>query len=35
MVNAQQREHVLTQIDEAVMAGATVLTGGDGNHKTS
>ena len=33
MVNAQQRKHVLTQIDDAVMAGATVLTGGDGNHK--
>ena len=33
MVNAKQREHVLAQIDEAVTAGATVLTGADGNHK--
>ncbi len=32
MVNAQQRDHVLAQIDAAVGAGATVLTGGDGHH---
>lgn len=32
MVNAGQRDHVLAQIDSAVTAGATVLTGGDGHH---
>lgn len=32
MVNARQRDHVLAQIDAAVGAGATVLTGGDGHH---
>jgi acyl-CoA reductase-like NAD-dependent aldehyde dehydrogenase len=32
MVNVQQRDHVLAQIDAAVGAGATVLTGGEGHH---
>jgi len=32
MVNVQQRDHVLAQIDAAVGAGATVLTGGAGHH---
>ena len=32
MVNAQQRDHVLAQVDAAVAAGATVLTGGEGHH---
>jgi succinate-semialdehyde dehydrogenase/glutarate-semialdehyde dehydrogenase len=32
MVNATQRDHVLAQIDAAVSAGATVLTGGTGHH---
>lgn len=31
MVNARQRDHVLRQIDDAVAAGATVLTGGSGH----
>jgi acyl-CoA reductase-like NAD-dependent aldehyde dehydrogenase len=31
MVNARQRDHVLRQIDAAVAAGATVLTGGSGH----
>jgi succinate-semialdehyde dehydrogenase/glutarate-semialdehyde dehydrogenase len=31
MVNARQRDHVLAQIDAAVLAGATVLTGGEGH----
>lgn len=32
MVNARQRDHVLSQIDSAVGAGATVLAGGQGHH---
>jgi acyl-CoA reductase-like NAD-dependent aldehyde dehydrogenase len=32
MVNAQQRDHVLAQVDAAVSAGATVLAGGEGHH---
>ena len=32
MVNAQQRDHVLKQIDEAVEEGATVAYGGSGHH---
>ena len=32
MVNTQQRDHVLTQLDEAVTRGARVLTGGSGHH---
>ena len=32
MVNARQRDHVLAQVDAAVAAGATVLTGGEGHH---
>jgi len=32
MVNAGQRDHVLSQIDDAVASGATVLTGGSGHH---
>ncbi len=32
MVNAQQRDHVLAQLDEAVSQGARVLTGGGGHH---
>ena len=33
MVNAGQRDHVLGQIDAAVKAGATVLTGANGHHE--
>ena len=32
MVNARQRDHVLSQVDAAVADGATVLTAGDGHH---
>ncbi len=32
MVNARQRDHVLAQIEAAVEAGATVLSGGEGHH---
>ena len=32
MVNAQQRDHVLAQVDAAVADGATVLSGGEGHH---
>ena len=32
MINGVQRDHVLAQIDAAVGAGATVLTGGEGHH---
>ena len=32
MVNARQRDHVLSQVDAAVADGATVLTGADGHH---
>ncbi len=31
MVNARQRDHVLAQLEAAVSAGATVLTGGEGH----
>jgi len=32
MVNARQRDHVLSQIDSAVRAGAKILAGGEGHH---
>ena len=32
MVNAQQKDHVLEQLDRAVGEGATVLSGGSGHH---
>ena len=32
MVNAQQRAHVLEQLDEAIADGARVLSGGSGHH---
>ena len=32
MVNAQQRDHVLDQLEKAVEEGATVLSGGSGHH---
>jgi len=32
MVNAQQRDHVLGQLEKAVEEGATVLSGGSGHH---
>ena len=32
MVNAQQKDHVLEQLDRAVGEGATVLSGGAGHH---
>ncbi len=32
MVNAQQRDHVLAQVEAAVADGATVLSGGEGHH---
>ena len=32
MVNARQRSHVLTQLEEAVSEGAEVLAGGSGHH---
>ncbi len=32
MVNAQQRDHVLEQLDEAIAEGARVLSGGSGHH---
>ncbi len=32
MVNARQRDHVLAQVDAAISAGATVLSGGEGHH---
>lgn len=32
MVSTTQRDHVLAQLDAAVAAGATVLTGGSGHH---
>ena len=32
MVNARQRDHVLKQLDAAVVSGARVLAGGNGHH---
>jgi acyl-CoA reductase-like NAD-dependent aldehyde dehydrogenase len=32
MINEHQRDHVLGQLDGAISAGATVLTGGEGHH---